>query len=184
MALHGKVLRPKWPTWLQFHVLRTYRRAAWWKRRPESECQQGFCAAIPAPCPKMPPEPCKKRVRNPPKPSPARPQTVQNRGPGRPWEPKCIQKAPQTSQETSRSAQEAPKRRPRGTKSWPRVAQSRPSDAQEAPKSAPDPSKMEPDEPQDEFLARSLWEALFDRLLERFCVVVCLVRNKRDVLTT
>ena len=65
----------------------------------------------------------------------------------------------------------APKKRPRGTKSRPRAAKSQPSDAQEAPKSAPNPSKMESGEPQDEFLARSLWEALFDKLLERFCVV-------------
>ena len=42
-------------SWARFHVLRTYRRAALWKRKAESECQQGFFAAIPAPCPKMPP---------------------------------------------------------------------------------------------------------------------------------
>ena len=38
----------------RFHVLRTYRRAALWKRKTESECQQGFFAAIPAACRKMP----------------------------------------------------------------------------------------------------------------------------------
>ena len=33
-------------------VLRTYRRAAGWLWRAESECQQGLLAAIIAPCPK------------------------------------------------------------------------------------------------------------------------------------
>ena len=40
----------------RFHVLRTYRRAALWKQKAESECQQVFLAAMPAPCPKMPPK--------------------------------------------------------------------------------------------------------------------------------
>ena len=35
-------------------MLRTYRHAALWKRKTESECQQGFFAAIPAACRKMP----------------------------------------------------------------------------------------------------------------------------------
>ena len=35
-------------------MLRTYRRASLWKRKAESECQQGFFAAIPAACRKMP----------------------------------------------------------------------------------------------------------------------------------
>ena len=48
-----------------------------------------------------------------PKPCPARPQTLQNRGPGRHWEPKCDQEAPQTSQKTAKSTQEVPKMRPR-----------------------------------------------------------------------
>ena len=50
------------PTWLQFHVLRTYRRAAGWLWKAESECQQGFFAAITAPCPKKLWKLCKKHV--------------------------------------------------------------------------------------------------------------------------
>ena len=44
--------RPRQPIWLQFHVLRTYRRAAGWLWKAESECQQGCLAAITATCPK------------------------------------------------------------------------------------------------------------------------------------
>ena len=131
-------------------------------------------------CQNMPPKPYKTQPGTSPNPPKSRPGASL----GAKMHPTGASDQPRDAKERPRSAQEAPKRRPRGTKSRPRVAKSRPSDAQEAPESAPDPSKMEPDEPQDEFLARSLWEALFDRLLERFCVVVCLVRNKRDVLTT
>ena len=47
---HRKVFWPKWPTWLQFHVLRTYRRAAGCVREAESECQQRCPSALCAPC--------------------------------------------------------------------------------------------------------------------------------------
>ena len=39
----------------RFHVLRTYRRAALWKRKAERQRQQVFFAVIPAYCQKMPP---------------------------------------------------------------------------------------------------------------------------------
>ena len=131
-------------------------------------------------CQNMPPKPYKTQPGTSPNPPKSRPGASL----GAKMHPTGASDQPRDAKERPRSAQEAPKRRPRGTKSRPRAAKSRPSDAQEAPKSAPDPSKMEPDEPQDEFLARSLWEALFDRLLERFCVVLAVVRNMRDVLKT
>ena len=115
--------------------------------------------------------------RSLPKPSPARPQTLQNRGPERPRDVKWTHKVPQTSQVVS-------KRRPRGVKSRPRAAKSQPSDAQDASKTAPDPSRMEPGEPEDEFLARSLWIAPFDKHQERYCVVLRLARSMCDVFKT
>ena len=44
-------------------VLRTYRRATRWFWKAESECQQGFFAAIRAPCLTKPWQLCKKHVR-------------------------------------------------------------------------------------------------------------------------
>ena len=75
--------------------------------------------------------------RSLPKPSPARPQTLQNRGPGRPWELKCTQEATQTSQETAKSAQQLPKRHPRSVQERPRAAQEIPKAGEVAPKSGP-----------------------------------------------
>ena len=49
---------------------------------------------------------------------------------------------------------------------------------------APDPSKIESGEPQDEFVARSWWEALFGRLLERCCVVFECAQKARDMRKT
>ena len=73
--------------------------------------------------------------------------------------------------------QQAPKRDQESPKS-------RPSVAQDASKTAPDPSRMEPGEPEDEFLARSLWIAPFDKHQERYCVVLRLARNMCDVFKT
>ena len=112
----------------------------------------------------------KNNVLEPPKPFPGRahPSKID------PREPKSAQEAPQTSPEV-------PKRRSREPKSCPTASKGRPSGAQELPKTAPDPSKTEPGEPQNEFLAQSLWEAVCDKLLQRFFVVFWLVRQACDV---
>ena len=111
---------------------------------------------------------------NPPKPSLGRPQTLQNRGLGGPWEPKFAQEAPKTSQEV-------PKKHSRGPKSCPRVPKSRPSGAKELAKTASDPSKTQRCDLQNEFSAQSLLAAVCERLLERFCVVFWLVRQACDM---
>ena len=95
--------------------------------------------------------------------------------------PRSIPGRPRDAQERPRSVQDAPKERPRGAKSRPRAPQSWPSDVQEAPNMAPDPSKIESGEPQDEFVARYWWEALFERLLERYCVVFLYAHKARDM---
>ena len=97
--------------------------------------------------------------------------------PGAKMIPRSIPDRPRDAQERPRSVQDAPKEPPRGAKSRPRVPQSWPSGVQEAPNIAPDPSKIESGEPQDEFVARSWWEALFERLLER-CLSFFDVRRK------
>jgi len=94
---------------------------------------------------------------------------------------KPIQETPQISQETPKIAQDAPQERPRSAHEGPRDAQEHPKAGQEPPKMAPDPSKIEPREPEDQFLRRSLWEALFERLLVRFFIVFLLARKTRDI---
>ena len=126
----------------------------------------------------------KVRLQRLPKASPNPPKLRPGTPLGGEMHPKSASDQPRDIQERPRSAQEAPNKCPRGTKSRPRAAKSRPSDAQETPKSGTTRSKMESGEPQDKFLARSLWEAQFNKLLERFCVVVCLVLDARDVHKT
>ena len=109
----------------------------------------------------------KTQPDTPPNPLKLRPGAV----PGTKTCPRSILDRPGDAQERPRSVQDAPKERPRGAKSRPRAPKSWPSGVQEAPNMAPDPSKIESGEPQDEFVARSWWEALFERLLERCCVV-------------
>ena len=113
----------------------------------------------------------KNYPRRPPKPGPGLPKTCQNRSPRHPGEPRCSQEAPKTSQKAPKSAQGAAKKRPRGAQGRPRAAQGRPRRAQEAPGRLPESFKNEPGEPQSEFFARCWWEAVRERLLERFFVV-------------
>ena len=118
-------------------VLRTYRRAAMWKRKAESECQQGFLAAIPAPCPKM-----KKKKR------PMRAQTqlqrVQNgakidekSSPNPSWTALGSQEAPKSTQDASKTRPRGARERPRAPQECPRAAQETPGRSQTPPKSTP-----------------------------------------------
>ena len=101
--------------------------------------------------------------------------------PGTKMCPRSIPDRPRDAQERPRSVQDAPKERPRGAKSCPRWPKSWPSDVQEAPNMAPDPSKIHSGEPQNEFVARSWWGALFERLLERCCVIFECAQKARDM---
>ena len=66
-----------------------------------------------------------------------RPGGSQNRGWGRPGEPRHTREAPETSQETPQSAQEAPKKRLRAPKRRPRDSQENLVDAQTPPGTRP-----------------------------------------------
>ena len=128
------------------------------------------CEAQQKACQNMPRKPSKTQPGTSPNPLKSRPEAYL----GRKMHPKVATDEPRDVQERPRSAQELPKKRPRGTKNWPRAPQSQPSNAQEAPKSVDAPFKMGPGESQAEFWARSLWEALFNRLQQRFCVLFLL----------
>ena len=67
--------------------------------------------------------------------------------------------------------------RPRAPQERPRVAQERPTDAQEHPRHAKEcpegcqnHPKVRSESPKDQFSARSWWEAVCERLLDRCCV--------------
>ena len=80
-------------------VLRTYRRAALWKRKAASECQQGFFAAIPAACRKMPSRAkCLQHMAN---------LGLQNRG----WSVPSREKNDQKGRQMQQDAKNAPKKR-------------------------------------------------------------------------
>ena len=86
----------------------------------------------------------------------------------RPWallgakmQPSSTPDQPTGGQKRPRGAQEVPKRGQESPKSAP-------SDAQGPSKRAPNALRIDPGKPQDEFVAHSLWEALFGKLLERF----------------
>ena len=83
-------------------------------------------------------------AQSPSKQSLARPQTLQNRSPGRPWASKCSQKALQADPETPKSAQEAAKRDPRGAQEGPRAGQECSKAGQVAPKRRPRASQTPP----------------------------------------
>ena len=89
--------------------------------------------------------------RSLPKPSPASPQTLQNRGSGNPWKEKCIQEAAQGSQEAAKSAQQLPKRHPRSVRERPRAGPELPKGGEVASKSDPrevrSPPKPSPTSP-------------------------------------
>ena len=61
----------------------------------------------------------------------------QNRGRGRPREPRCTQKTPKTNPEEPKSVQEAPKKRSRAPMGCPRDAQEGPGDSKPSLKSSP-----------------------------------------------
>ena len=84
---------------------------------------------------------CARRL---PKPRPTCPPSLQNRVPGRPWEPKCSQEAAQTSQETAKSAQQLPKRHLRSAQERPRAAPELPKAGEVAPKSDPRGARTPP----------------------------------------
>ena len=86
----------------------------------------------------------KIRPRSLPKPSPASPQTLQNRGSGRPWEAKCTQEAAQARQEAAKSAQQLLKRHPRSVQERPRVAPELPKADEVASKSDPREARILP----------------------------------------
>ena len=99
-----------------------------------------------------------------------------------------FQQRPKSTSETPESAQDVeqtPEKCPKGGQEASKRDQERPKAGQETPKRrqrVPQPRpKFSPVSPN---LPRSLWEALFDKLRERCCVVFVLVRNKRDVRKT
>ena len=111
-------------------------------------------------------EALQKPVRHVPKPSKSRPGAPLD---AKMW-PRSATDQPRDGQQGPRHAQETPQKRPRGARSHPKAPKSQPSNAQEPPKTVPGESH-------DEFLARSWWEALFNWLLHRFCVLFCLCTN-------
>ena len=141
------------PTWLQFHVLRTYRRAAGGLKSAiekkklliavshvgggtSSKCKTARSA---------------KSIAKP------APKALQNRA-------RTLPKPPQIEPRGVHEGQSAAKRRPRAPKRRPRATQEAPKDAQEPLMSAqvtakgrhPNPSKIEPWDVQDKILACSL----------------------------
>ena len=94
--------------------------------------------------------------------------------------PDATKRHPRAPKRHPKDAQECP----RDTQEWPRGAQERPKGTQDAPRRLPDTSKTEPGDPQNEFLAQSSWEGVFDRLLERFYVVFWLVPQACHVQKT
>ena len=74
-----------------------------------------------------------------------------------------------------------PKRQREGAQERPKAPQERPSCAQDRPKRLPNPSKNELGGHQSNFVAPLVWAAPFERLLERFFVVCCVVRVAGEV---
>ena len=111
------------PTWLQFHVLRTYRRAAMWRRKAEGERRQRFLVAIIAQCPKI----CQDAAKT----SQQKPRWVQDG-------PKTDQDRPKTSQDRHRQAQDRPETGPRQTKTGQDRAKIGSRQGQDRPRQAPD----------------------------------------------
>ena len=106
------------PTWLQFHVLLTYRRAARWERKAQVNAKMGFvqqfmqyvdasieCSEIET-----------REIRN---------QALRG--------PKSNPKGSKIELEGVHERQDAPKRRPRAPKRRPRAPKTRPRSAQEVP---------------------------------------------------
>ena len=103
-------------------------------------------------CSKMHAKTCAQRL---PKPSPARPQTLENRSPGRPREPKFSCEAARTSRETPKSAHQLPKRHPKSVQERSRAAPELPKAGEVAPKRNPrggrTPPKSSPTNPKMRF---------------------------------
>ena len=131
-----KVLRPKWPTWLQFHV-RTAHVPPRCRGRTKSVCEShaGLRAAITHcirnPSPKLLPEHPQAwfgGTPNPSKSSLGAPKGTQMR-------PRGAQERPRGAQKTRRSAPETPKSSQEPTKSTQKAAKMRPGCLQTPPKS-------------------------------------------------
>ena len=106
--------------------------------------------------------------RSPPKISPARPQTSQNRCK---MEPELVWGSiwqPRGAQEHQTCAQEATKRRPRAPKSGPREAKSRPSGTREAPKPLPNRPRCAPGPHSRALLAESSVQEAVGTIFARF----------------
>ena len=139
-----------------------------------SECQQGFPAAIQAVFNAI----CKCKLACIQKTSRNRYRKPQNRFPDRlrglqnpPWSAPeshdAVQDQPEGAQERPKGGQDAPKSRPRAANRRPRA----PKTHQRVPRRLPEPSKIEVGKPPDQFSARSWWEAVCERLQDRFFVL-------------
>ena len=110
------------------------------------------------------------------KPSPARPQTLQNRGWGGPGEAKFAQEASETRKERPTSVQEGPKSCLRSAQESPRAAQERPRAGQEALGRCRNFSKILFGALQILICTRSWPNCLFEKLSGRFLFVFCVMR--------
>ena len=147
-------------------MLRTYRGAARVNEKPKSMPTWASCSNS-----------CMMYV----KPSPAPPQTLKNRGPGPPWEPKCTQEAPKSSPKAPRSAQETAKKRPRAAKRRPRAAKRCPRRAQEAPEPLQKRVPRGPQAQMYQFYDRSARRSVRQALQARFLVKCRAWRNSADL---
>ena len=139
-----------------------------------SECKQGFPAAIQAVFNAI----CKCKLACIQKTSRNRHRKPQNRFPDRlrglqnpPWSAPeshdAVQDQPEGAQERPKGGQDAPKSRPRAANRRPRA----PKTHQRMPRRLPERSKIEVGKPPDQFSARSWWEAVCERLQDRFFVL-------------
>ena len=150
------------------------------RRKSASKCKSAVTASIKAICNEVrgTAENRPSQLQKPSKTEPGTSQNLRKSTAGAPQDAKTGLRSAtdqqREGQEGPRRAQETPKKCPTGARSCPRGPQSRPSDAQGRPKSFQK-------RPPNEFLARSLWEAMVGRLLERLCVVVRPMRKVCDV---
>ena len=110
----------------------------------------------------------RNRHQEPQNRSPDRPRGLQNPPRSVPKSEDAFQDQPKGAQERPKGAQDAPKRRPRAAHRRPRAPKTR----QRVPRRLPEPSKIEARKPQDQFSARSWWDAMCERLMDRFFVLV------------
>ena len=114
--------------------------------------------------------------------SPARPQTLQNRGWGGPGEAKFAQEASETRKERPTRVQEGPKSCLRSAQESPRAAQERPRAGQEAFGRCRNFSKILLGALQILICTRSWPNCLFEKLSGRFLFVFCVMRWMASML--